>query len=103
MDLAWNALAGLLAARTGAHVNGSVSTNEILRLRALAVVMKSGILKNSLLLPRATSDIVLSTLIVGLSAFGPACIATVAIAQEVLHEGNYINKHLYIKDVVDSL
>ena len=89
LDLGWNALAGIAASRTGAHVNGNPITSEVVRVGALAGVIKSGVLNFSLLVARANTDIVASTLIFGLSSFGIAFIVTVAIAQEVLHDGNY--------------
>jgi len=87
MDLGWNALAGVAAARTGARVNGSQITGDVVRIGAIAGVIKSGVLNFSLLISKSNQDIIASTTIFGLSSFGISFIVTVAIAQQVLHEG----------------
>ncbi|KAG8828183.1 hypothetical protein FRC17_007592 [Serendipita sp. 399] len=85
LDLGFNAAAGAAAAATGAHVNGNGSTKEIVRLGALAGVIKSGILNYSLLVSSISSSPVSVAVIFATSTFGMAFIVTLAMAEKTIH------------------
>ncbi|KAG8827890.1 hypothetical protein FRC17_007693 [Serendipita sp. 399] len=85
LDLGFNAAAGAAAAATGAHVNGSPTTTQVLRLGALAGVIKSGVFNYSFLISSMSSGSTAFVMMLTGSTFGIAFIVTNAIAQRVLH------------------
>ncbi|KAG8803251.1 hypothetical protein FRC18_007350, partial [Serendipita sp. 400] len=85
LDLGFNAAAGAAAAATGAHVNGNRTTEEIVRLGALAGVMKSGILNYSLLVSSTSSSSASLAMMFATSTFGMAFVVTLAMAEKTIH------------------
>ncbi|KAI9743097.1 MAG: hypothetical protein M1818_003392 [Claussenomyces sp. TS43310] len=86
IDLGGHAAAGAAAAATGAHVNGSPITPDVLHLGAVAGVLGAGILSFSTLVKATSGFTVGNVLSFMLSTFGMAFVVTTFLAQKVLGE-----------------
>ncbi|KAG8811142.1 hypothetical protein FRC17_002613, partial [Serendipita sp. 399] len=81
LDLGFNAAAGAAAAATGAHVNGSPITGEVIRIGAWAAVIKSGILNYSFLVFIMSTSATSMIISFASTTFGIAFVVTLAVAQ----------------------
>ena len=87
MDFTFNATAGVAAAATGAHVNGSAVTAKVVRLGALAGLISSGILNFCSFVTGFTKGTLQFGLTIGMTSFGLSFLVVFAIGQQALNEG----------------
>ena len=87
MDFTFNAAAGVAAAATGAHVNGSALTTEVVRLGALAGLISSGIVNFCSFVTGFTKGTLQFGLTICMTSFGLSFLVVFAIGQRALDEG----------------
>jgi len=86
IDIAINSAAGAAAAATGAHVNGSSLSKEILQLGALGGAIKSGAINFAILISSTTSIFTQLSIVILTSSFGVALLVTLAITQKLMSQ-----------------
>lgn len=93
-NVAVNAVAGLLVAVIGAHVNGSGATGQVAALGALGGAIKTGIINGSILTERALVDRewVLPVVCVAATFVASVC-ATVVVSQVGIGRSRFFDHH----------
>ena len=87
IDLGISAAGGVAAAATGAHVNDSPKTTQVLQSGALGGVILSGILNFAALVCMASKNTYqYLVIVVLLSSFGIAVVVTLILTQKILGE-----------------
>jgi hypothetical protein len=86
IDIAISSAAGAAAAATGAHVNGSSLSKEILQLGALGGAIKSGAINFAILISSTTGLFTQLSIVILTSSFGVALLVTLAITQKLMSQ-----------------
>lgn len=93
VDVAFHAIAGVAAAATGAHMNGSAAAPRVLSLGVIGGVMRAGIGAFCALAQYATELPFPAQLLITYigSAFGSALIITITVSDSFINESEHPN------------